>query len=44
VMNGKAKFTDESNGTTSVPIATTSTPRPARETCGGDAALDRLLQ
>src|SRR5579859_1658123 len=44
VMNGKAKLTDESNGTTSVPSATTSTPKPAREAAGGDAALDRLLQ
>src|ERR1700722_15244334 len=44
VMNGKAKLTDESNGTTSVPSATTSTPKPAPEAAGGDAALHRLLQ
>src|SRR6478735_6094703 len=28
VMIGKAKLTEESNGTTSVPSATTSTPNP----------------
>src|SRR4051794_32804257 len=31
VMKGKAKFTDESNGTTSVPSAITSTPNPDRD-------------
>ena len=30
VMNGKAKLTDELNGTTSVPSATTNTPKPGR--------------
>jgi hypothetical protein len=33
-MNGKAKLTDESNGTTSVPSATTSTPKPGRAVIG----------